>query len=79
MYKKQLEEQLEKNEQQGVIKRVDKPTPWVSPELVEGNGYESWQTSKWYVIVMILAWSCDVKPAHTFKTRWSFKRHERRK
>lgn len=29
--RKQLEEQLEKDEQQGVIERVDGPTPWVSP------------------------------------------------
>ena len=48
----------------------------VESELVEGNGYESRQTSKWYVIVMILAWSRDIKPAHAFKTRLSFKRHE---
>ena len=31
---KQLEEQLEKDEQQGVIERVDGPTPWVSPIFV---------------------------------------------
>ena len=37
----------------------------IEPELVEGNGYESRQTSKWHVIVMVLAWSRDVKPAHT--------------
>ena len=32
--RKQLEEQLEKDEQQGVIERVDEPTPWVSPIVV---------------------------------------------
>ena len=32
--RKQLEEQLEKDEQQGVIERVDGPTPWVSPIVV---------------------------------------------
>jgi hypothetical protein len=32
--RKQLEEQLEKDEQQGVIERVDGPTPWVSPVVV---------------------------------------------
>ena len=31
---KQLEEQLEKDEQQEVIERVDGPTPWVSPIVV---------------------------------------------
>ena len=33
--RKQLEEQLEKDEQQGVIERVDGPTPWVSPIVVK--------------------------------------------
>ena len=32
--RKQLEEQLEKDEQQGVIERIDGPTPWVSPVVV---------------------------------------------
>ena len=32
--RKQLEEQLEKDEQQGVIERVDGPTPWVSSIVV---------------------------------------------
>ena len=32
--RKQLEEQLEKDEQQGVIECVDGPTPWVSPVVV---------------------------------------------
>ncbi len=32
--RKQFEEQLEKNEQQGVIERVDHPTPWVSAVVV---------------------------------------------
>ncbi|XP_067050826.1 uncharacterized protein [Acropora muricata] len=32
--RKQLEEQLEKDEQQGVIERVDGPTPWVLPIVV---------------------------------------------
>ena len=32
--RKQLEEQLEKDEQPGVIEREDGPTPWVSPFVV---------------------------------------------
>ena len=32
--RKQLEEQLERDEQHGVIERVDGPTPWVSPVVV---------------------------------------------
>ncbi|XP_044175498.1 uncharacterized protein K02A2.6-like [Acropora millepora] len=32
--RKELEEQLEKDEQQGVIELVDGPTPWVSPIVV---------------------------------------------
>ena len=32
--RKQLEEQLEKDEEQGVIERVDGPTPWVSPVVI---------------------------------------------
>ncbi|XP_022808602.1 uncharacterized protein LOC111345583 [Stylophora pistillata] len=32
--RKQLEEQLERDEQHGVMERVDGPTPWVSPVVV---------------------------------------------
>ena len=32
--RRQLEEQLEKDEENGVIERVDGPTPWVSPVVV---------------------------------------------
>ena len=32
--RKQLEEELEKDEQQDVIERIDGPTPWVSPVVV---------------------------------------------
>ena len=47
------------------ISTVGKSITRIIPELVEGNGYERRQTSKWHVIVMVLAWSRDVKPAHT--------------
>ena len=39
----------------------------LTTDLVERTGYESRQTSKWHVIVTVLAWSRDVKPAHTKK------------